>query len=43
MSHCHLCSGGLADITTYFHPANVADMRSTAEAAGCVDPYVRRR
>lgn len=42
MSYCHLCPGGLANITTYFHPANVADMRNLAESVGCVDPYVRR-
>jgi hypothetical protein len=42
MSYCHLCPGGLANITTYFHPANVADMRSTAETSGCIDAYARR-
>ena len=42
MSYCHLCDGGLANITTYFHPENVADMRAYAESVGCVDPYVRR-
>jgi hypothetical protein len=42
MSYCHLCSGGLSNITTYFHPANVVDMRAQAESSGCVDPYVRR-
>lgn len=41
MSYCHLCSGGLANITTYFHPANVADMRAHAESVDCVDPYRR--
>lgn len=29
MSYCHLCSGGLADITTYLHPQSVADCRNT--------------
>jgi hypothetical protein len=42
MSYCHLCPGGLSNITTYFHPQNVADMRGYAESVGCVDPYVRR-
>lgn len=26
MSYCHTCSGGTANITTYFHPENVARM-----------------
>ncbi len=30
MSYCHLCSGGFANETTYFHPLSVADMRAAA-------------
>lgn len=38
MSYCHLCSGGLANITTYFHANSVADMRARAENS-CLLPY----
>jgi hypothetical protein len=31
MSYCHLCPGGMNNITTYFHPLSVADMRAWAE------------
>lgn len=34
MSYCHLCSGGTANITTFFHPTSAADM--TAAAAACL-------
>jgi len=34
MSYCHLCSGGTANITTYFHPTSAIDM--TAAAASCL-------
>lgn len=30
MSYCHLCPGGLSNITTFFHPVSVADMVSHA-------------
>jgi len=44
MSYCHLCSGGLANVTTYFHPQNVIDMRAWVEGtclpAYCADPSV---
>jgi hypothetical protein len=44
MSYCHLCSGGLANVTTYFHPANATDMRAWVEATClplyCTDPIV---
>jgi len=33
MSYCHLCPGGTANITTYFHPENVARMQSAASIA----------
>jgi hypothetical protein len=38
MSYCHLCQGGLANITTYFHPSSVADMRGWVEAT-CLPLY----
>ncbi len=34
MSYCHLCSGGTANITTFFHPTSVLDM--TAAANSCL-------
>ncbi len=34
MSYCHLCSGGTANITTFFHPNSAADM--TAAAIACL-------
>ena len=37
MSYCHLCSGGTANVTTYFHPTAVAVM--TAGAANCLPLY----
>jgi len=33
MSYCHLCPGGTGNITTFFHPENVARMQSAAQAA----------
>jgi metallopeptidase family M12-like protein len=38
LSYCHLCSGGMNNITTYFHPTVVAVMRAKAEAS-CLPPY----
>ncbi len=38
MSYCHLCPGGLSNITTYFHPLSVADMRAWASSA-CLPLY----
>ena len=38
MSYCHLCPGGLSNITTYFHPASVSDMRSWVEST-CLALY----
>jgi Metallo-peptidase family M12 len=38
MSYCHLCSGGLGNITTYFHPFSVNDCRNTI-AASCLGFY----
>lgn len=38
MSYCHLCPGGLSNITTYFHPANAADMRAWVETT-CLPLY----
>jgi hypothetical protein len=31
MSYCHLCSGGMNNITTYFHPTVVTYMRNEAD------------
>jgi hypothetical protein len=39
MSYCHLCPGGTANITTWFHPQSAADM--TAAAAACLPLYAR--
>jgi hypothetical protein len=36
MSYCHLCAGGLLNITTYFHPLCVDVMK--AHVAGCLSP-----
>ncbi|MBI4880922.1 MAG: PD40 domain-containing protein [Planctomycetes bacterium] len=33
MSYCHVCAGGMTNITTYFHPQSAADMRSFAEGS----------
>jgi hypothetical protein len=38
MSYCHGCPGGTANITTYFHPVSVADMRARVEAT-CLPLY----
>lgn len=38
MSYCHLCPGGLSNITTWFHPVSVADMRSWVEST-CLPLY----
>jgi hypothetical protein len=35
MSYCHLCSGGTANVTTYFHPTVISDMQ--AHASNCLD------
>jgi hypothetical protein len=32
MSYCHLCSGGLANVVTSFHPTSAADMTAAANA-----------
>lgn len=32
MSYCHLCSGGTANITTFFHPTSVLDMAAAANS-----------
>ncbi len=44
MSYCHLCSGGTSNITTYFHPTCVTDMRTRVETTClpvyCADPVV---
>ena len=32
MSYCHLCSGGISNITTYFHPAAQATMASHVQS-----------
>jgi hypothetical protein len=38
MSYCHVCPTGFANITTYFHPQSVADMRAWVEAT-CLPLY----
>lgn len=38
MSYCHLCSGGLNNITTYFHPTPIAVMR-TAIQNSCMNLF----
>lgn len=38
MSYCHLCSGGLSNITTYFHPLSVTDCRNLV-LGGCLPLY----
>lgn len=38
MSYCHGCPGGFLNITTYFHPRSVQDMRAWV-AAGCLPLY----
>ena len=38
MSYCHLCPGGLANITTYFHPTVVQTMRARVEDS-CLPPF----
>jgi hypothetical protein len=35
MSYCHLCGGGMNNITTYFHPSVVSTMRSGA-VSSCI-------
>jgi Metallo-peptidase family M12 len=35
MSYCHGCPGGFTNITTFFHPQSVADMRAWV-VAGCL-------
>lgn len=37
MSYCHLCDAGMTNMTTYFHPQSVADMR--AQALTCLPPF----
>tara|TARA_R110002126_G_scaffold66038_9_gene167973 strand:+ start:9179 stop:11629 length:2451 start_codon:yes stop_codon:yes gene_type:complete len=39
MSYCHTCSGGMNNITTYFHPIVVANMRADA-VQSCIPVYV---
>ena len=38
MSYCHLCSGGITNITTFFHPMVQQTMRD-AVAASCLPDY----
>lgn len=38
MSYCHLCSGGMNNITTYFHPTVEGVMRAEAESS-CLPDY----
>ncbi len=38
MSYCHTCSGGMNNITTYFHSTVISTMRAEADAS-CLPPY----
>ncbi|MDF1799126.1 MAG: M12 family metallo-peptidase [Planctomycetota bacterium] len=38
MSYCHLCSGGLANVTTYFHPTVVQTIKARV-ADSCLPPF----
>jgi hypothetical protein len=38
MSYCYACSGAFANITTYFHPRSVLDMRAWVDG-GCLPLY----
>ena len=38
MSYCHLCSGGMSNITTYFHPTVVSVIEARL-ADSCLAPY----
>jgi hypothetical protein len=38
MSYCHLCTGGMSNVTTYFHPTVVQTMRTRVEDS-CLAPY----
>jgi hypothetical protein len=38
MSYCHLCPGGIANFTTYFHPTVIAVMRDEVENS-CLTPF----
>jgi len=38
MSYCHLCSGGMSNITTFFHPSAALVIRQFAETS-CIQPY----
>ncbi|MCE9594158.1 MAG: zinc-dependent metalloprotease [Planctomycetes bacterium] len=40
MSYCHLCSGGMLNVTNYFHPQSASDMRNWVLASGCLQPYL---
>ena len=39
MSYCHTCSGGMNNITTFFHPTVITTMRNAADNS-CLPPYV---
>lgn len=38
MSYCHTCSGGMNNITTFFHPTVVTHMRNDAQNS-CLPPW----
>ena len=38
MSYCHICGAGMTNMTTYFHPQSVADMRAWATSS-CLVPF----
>lgn len=38
LSYCHLCSGGMNNITTYYHPTVVSVMRAAADSS-CIPLY----
>jgi len=40
MSYCHLCTGGMSNITTYFHPTIAGIMRAEADAS-CLPDWIK--
>lgn len=40
MSYCHLCGGGMNNMTLFFHPQSVVDIRNWVQNTGCLPIYV---
>jgi len=38
MSYCHICGNGMPNMTTFFHPQSVADMRAYTTSS-CLTPF----